>query len=1005
MIKQKKLKSFTSTKVFNNQATHSKSEKLEELPSALRISNSVSIIAIGASAGGLEALETMFEAITTAMPIAFIIITHLSPAHRSLLPELLQKKTKLKVSEITQNMQVEPNCIYVIPPKKMVVIKQGILKLTKSKTTTHISLPIDLFFQSLAQEQDRKIVAVVLSGTGMDGTQGIRALSTAGSLIIAQDPTTAEYNSMPNNAINTGLVDNVLPPEKILTFILKYLKNKLPSLPSNEKEIKNGLQPIFHLLHTHLGHDFSLYKNNTICRRIEKHMSIHQINDIAIYTNYLQRHPQEIQLLFKDLLIGVTSFFRDPEAFESLREILLQKLKIKPTGEEMRVWVPACATGEEAYSLAILLQECMEELHRYFSVQIFGTDINEAAIETARFGLYPLSIAADLSEQRLKRFFTKEEGRYRISKEIRKMVIFAPQNLTRDPPFTKLDILSCRNLLIYFTTILQKKLLPLFHYSLNYNGILFLGSAENVSGFLELFNVIEKKWKIFEHKEAASSLHIPISLETKLITEKALMHPPINHQTPKKTDIAHLVNNILLDNYAPVCIVLDEKENIVYIHGRTGKYLEPADGFVNLNILHMVRSELKPKISIALRNASLKKKQVSYSHLLIKNNDKSYYINLKIRPFRELNRDQYWKLLFIEEIKPLESFSKITHPKHISSNKLVQQISFLEKELKESKENLHTTIEELETSNEELKSSNEELQSTNEELQSTNEELETSKEELQSLNEELTTVNVELESHIEELSSANDDIQNLLYSTEIATIFLDNNLLIKRFTPKAIELTSLIQTDIGRPITDIVSKLKYYTLIEDARKVLETLHSKTIEVQDKEGQWFQVRIIPYRTLTNMIDGLVITFLNINVQKQAEEKLKQLNKIMQNAYNPILLLIDTLHEPLLVLDEKLIVISANNAFYKAFQTNAADVLEHSIYTVWETKAPNTQLLKLFEEKLKNTEQCNNFNIPYGNKKDNLKKMIINAQHIHNSQSSERQILLAITLENDEKDKSL
>jgi two-component system CheB/CheR fusion protein len=589
------------------------------------------VVAIGASAGGLEALEALFEGTPSNLPIAFVIVTHLNPTHHSMLPELLQRRTAMRVLTVEDGMAINAGYVYVRPAEHNIIVKNGLLKLVEPGTINN-TLPIDHFFQTLSEGAGRKIIAVVLSGTGMDGTQGVRAVSSAGGLIIAQDPTTARYDAMPASAIDTGLVDYTLPPGAMGETILKYISNKLNKLPSDEKNIMKELQPIFNLLYANIGHDFSLYKYNTICRRIEKHMSIHQIDNIATYTAYLQHNPQEIQSLFKDLLIGVTSFFRNPEAYESLRRALLNKLNDKSKGEDIRVWVPACATGEEAYSIAILLQECMEELHKYFNVQIFGTDIDEKAIETARFGVYPSSIAADVSEVRLKSFFKQEDNHYKVSKEIRKMIVFAPQNIIKDPPFTKLDLLSCRNLLIYLTTLLQKKLLPLFHYSLNYNGLLFLGSAENVGAFGDLFNVIDKKWKIFERKEGVSSVQGPIDFDTTTIVEKtANINSMQTLQKPKESNVASLVENILLENYAPVCIVLDEKENIVYIHGRTGKYLEPASGFADLNILHMTRPELKPKISAALRNVMLKKKQVSYNNLQIKNNDKAYYINLKVR--------------------------------------------------------------------------------------------------------------------------------------------------------------------------------------------------------------------------------------------------------------------------------------------------------------------------------------------------------------------------------------
>lgn len=861
-------------KKVNTRAKATKAIKLLDKPSR---DGSFPIVAIGASAGGLEALESFFSHAPANSDIAYVIITHLDPTHNSLLPELLQKITKIKVIQITNGLKLQANCIYVIPPGKEIYLQQETFKLQEQKISKGIHLPIDIFFQSLAKQQEHKIASVILSGAGSDGTQGLQAIHQAGGLKIAQDPDTAKYSSMPSNAINTGLINYVLPPEKIPEQLLHSLNND-PSTPLPEKNITKELSTIFHLLHTHVGHDFSSYKYNTICRRVEKRMRAHQITTIKDYVSYLQKNPTEAKNLFKNLLISVTNFFRNPESFEALKKALLTNLLKKRSSDYcIRIWVPACATGEEAYSLAILLQECMEETHQYFNVQIFATDIDESAIEVARAGVYSHNIKLDMSPKRLKRFFTQEGKEYKISKDIRKMVIFAVQNVITDPPFTKLTLISCRNLLIYLQTKLQKKILPVFHYSLNYDGILFLGSAENIGNFTDLFKPLDKKWKLFERQQGASAAQAIYERSTTLHYDK-MENKPMSHtkQQSKDSTLAQIIKALLLESYAPACIAVDENNNIIYIHGKTGKYLEPAPGTANLNILQMARTGLETRLASALQQATQHKKQVSYKNLQIKDNEKLHDFNLIVKPFDEFKSNENCNLVIIEEIDPSQRID-FSNTKHASNKKLLQQINALEQELKNCKENLQSNIEELETSNEELKSSNEELQSTNEELQSTNEELETSKEELQSLNEELSTVNAELETKIQELSDAHNDMQNLFHSTEIATIFLDNNLCIKRFTPKITELIHLINTDIGRPISDITSKLKYDTLVEDAQNVLNTLSLKTTEVQNKEGQWYQMRILAYRTLHNTIDGVVITFLNIDAQKKAEEKVIELNK--------------------------------------------------------------------------------------------------------------------------------
>lgn len=986
-----------------------KTTKPQKLP-AISKKNFFPIVAIGASAGGLEALEIFFKHIPTdiQVKIAYVVIMHLDPNHHSILPELLQKATKLKVLPITDKIKIQPGHVYVIPPGKTVTVQEKIFKLVEHKThSTH--MVIDAFFQSLAEEQEHKIIAIILSGTGMDGVQGLRTISGAGGLIMAQEPTTAKYPGMPSSAISTGLVDYVLPPEKMPQQLLNYLHNDSSSFTLSEEKRSKKLQPIFHLLRTHMGHDFSLYKYNTICRRIEKRMSIHQIGTIELYTRYLQYNPQEVEILFRELLIGVTNFFRNPEAFKALKQIIITKiLHNKPNNYCVRIWVPACATGEEVYSLAILFYESMEESNCSLNIQIFGTDIDEAAIEIARAGIYPSNIEGDVSDERLKRFFTKENKKmYKVSKNIRKMVIFAPQSIIKDPPFTKLDLLSCRNLLIYLTAELQKKLLPLFYHSLNHNGILFLGSAESISGFTELFNPIDKKWKIFKRSEGVSAFErregissLQTTLEANAATQSDKMQPkiiPVNKKL-KESHIAQMIETVLLESYTPTCVVVNEKDDIVYIYGRAGKYLEPAQGAPNLNILQMARSGLKGKLASALHQlagSNSQKKQVSYTHLQIKDNDKLFYINLSVKLLKEFNANRNWKLVIIEDVEaPQPIFS--VDSKHLSVGKLRQRMLDLEAELKRTKENLQITIGELETSNEELKSTNEELQSTNEELQSTNEELETSKEELQSLNEELTTVNTELEARIEELSSANDDIQNLLYSTEIATIFLDNKLNIKRFTPKATELTNLIQTDVGRPISDIVSKLKYETLVNDAQKVLNSLSSKSVEVQDKEGHWYQVRIMPYRTLNNMIDGVVITFLNIHMQKLAEEKVTQLNAAMQSIQKYTTLIIDTAHEPLLVLDEKFHVLAANTAFYETFGTSSDKIHGQLIYTFWNKQLDSNKLRQLLEVTLNDRNTFGEFEINYAFSGNNYRKVSLNVRKIESTWLYGPHILLAMRL---------
>jgi two-component system CheB/CheR fusion protein len=735
-------------------------------------------------------------------------------------------------------------------------------------------MPIDYFFRSLAQDQAEKAICIILSGMGTDGTLGLRAIKGELGMAIVQDPDTAKYDSMPRSAIQTDLVDYILSPEKMSQKLIAYANHTahktVPKLVPAKGKTTDALQKIHIVLRSQTGHDFSAYKQNTICRRIERRMDVHQIDKISNYVRYLQENSQEVNTLFKELLIGVTNFFRDKDAFEVLKNTALPRiLKDKPKDYVIRAWVAGCSSGEEAYSTAIILRECTERLKQHVGIQIFATDIDDNAVEAARAGVYPASISADVSAGRLKRFFAAEDNIYRARKDIREMLVFAPQDIIKDPPFTKLDLICCRNLLIYLDSALQKKLLPLFHYSLKPDGILFLGSSETIGGFTDLFSPIDKKWKIFRRRDSLSAARPVVTFPVTPALEK----PDVgNEEKPLEPNVRQLAEKALLDSYAPPSVIINSKGDILYIHGRTGKYLEPAPGEAKWNIYDMAREGLKLELPSVIRKASAQKKAVTCKGLQVRINGGTetlnLTVNLTVRPLVTSQTPSGLMIIIFEEIAPPVP-KKPAKKRRTPGKKTDERIEALEKELQYSKENLQTTIEELETSNEELKSTNEELQSTNEELQSTNEELETSKEEQQSLNEELVTVNSELQSKIEELTTANNDMKNLLDSIQIPTIFLDLDLCIKRFTSHATRVINLIHTDIGRPIGDIVTKLEYGGLTEDAGAVLTDLVFREKEVQSKDGRFFAVRIAPYRTIENVIDGVVITFVDITQTKNLE----------------------------------------------------------------------------------------------------------------------------------------
>lgn len=859
--------------------------------SPTRLGTDFPIVGVGASAGGLEALEELFAQMPVDTGMAFVVVTHQHPSHTSMLPQLLAKSTKLRVVEAAEGMRLEPNRVYVGPPGGYLAVFHNTLRRMETGKFEAPHLPIDYFFRSLADDKGERAICIVLSGTGTDGTLGLKAVKGASGMTMVQEAASAKYAGMPSSAAATGLADFVLSAADMPRQLVAYARG--PHLAGAHLDDSSGVMPepmqkIFVLLRSRTGHDFSSYKSTTIRRRIERRMNLQQIKAPAEYIRFLQENPHEIDILFKELLISVTSFFRDPEAFESLASSALQDLlKARTDNYTFRIWVPGCASGEEAYSLAILMREVMEATKKHLDVQIFGTDLDNEAIDAARNGKYPDGIAVDVSAQRLERYFVREDGSYRVRKDIREMVIFAVQNVIKDPPFTKLDMISCRNVLIYLNADLQKRLLPVFHYALKPDGLLFLGPSESIGNATDLFDVINKKWKIFRRKETSPAAY-PM-MELPKLPLKSHLEEDVRAATlpQRESNIGGLVDRLLLGRFAPASVVVNDRGDIAYIHGRTGAFLEPAAGHPRLNVISMAREGLQIDLASALRQAATSGGEVIREGVRVGTAGEFSHANVIVSRITE---PEALRGLFLISFKPQPRHEPA--PKRRGKTQRMRgpgRVEELERELQSTKESLQTTIEELETSNEELKSTNEEIQSTNEELQSTNEELETSKEEMQSLNEELTTVNAELHSKVEELSRANDDMQNLLNSTEIATVFLDNDLNIKRYTDQARRLINLIQTDIGRPVGDLVSSLTYDHLVPDCRDVLRTLMFKQAEVQTKDGHWYLMRIMPYRTADNVIDGLVLTFVDINPVKEAEKTVLRMSKVFLNAPDPMLIL--------------------------------------------------------------------------------------------------------------------
>ncbi|MCB1943355.1 MAG: chemotaxis protein CheB, partial [Candidatus Accumulibacter sp.] len=733
------------------------------------------IVGIGASAGGLEALELFFRHVPAASGMAFVVVQHLDPTHKGVMAELLQRATPMPVEQIRDRMKVEPDHVYLIPPNRDLSILHGVLHLLEPAAPRGLRLPIDYFFRSLAADQQEHSVGVILSGMGSDGTLGLRAIKEMAGAVFVQTPATAKFDGMPRSAKDAGLADVVAPAEELAGRIASYLQHVplLVARPANELDDKNqsGLEKVVLILRAQTGHDFSLYKKSTIYRRIERRMGLHQLPRIADYVRYLRENPQEAGLLFKELLIGVTRFFRDPPLWAQVGgEVVPALLAAHPDGGMLRAWVPACSTGEEAYSLAIVFREALERLKpaALYSLQIFATDLDQDAIENARTAAYPANIAADVTDERLRRFFVQEERGYKLNKEIREMVIFAQQNLVMDPPFTKLDLLSCRNLLIYLDADLQKKLLPLFHYSLNPGGTLLLGGSETIGAATDLFAALPGKNRIYRRRDDSprmTPVEFPIGhargRADVAVSLPALTPPPASPAASLQAEIEAL----LLRCYAPAAVLTTDKGDLVYISGRTGKYLEPAIGKANLNLFAMAREGLAGPINGAFAKAVREKTAVTMKDLVLDNNGDSQHVSVTIHALAEPAVLRGMVLVVFIDVGAAPAVK--APGKAVRASAEQSCLAELAQQVQQASEELQTTREEMQTSQEELKSANEELQSTNEELQSTNEELTTSKEEMQSMNEELQTVNHELTAKVDELSQSSDDMKNLLNSTDI----------------------------------------------------------------------------------------------------------------------------------------------------------------------------------------------------------------------------------------------
>jgi len=951
-------------------------------------------VAIGSSAGGLEALEAFFRHATQNPGMAFVVISHLDPSHASALPEIMRRHTALQVLEIAGGEQVEANTVYVLPPNRDLIIQDGHLRLVESHRVGGVGRPIDRFFEALAQDQGPRAICVVLSGMGSDGTAGLKKIKAALGTVVVQQPESAKFEGMPRSAVDSGLADFVVPVEEIPPLLEKLWQRPMTQDGRGEPETPpwgaDWLQEVLALLRDETGHDFAHYKLNTVGRRVLRRMNLLRMEDPAGYREYLRRNPREVRALFDDLLIGVTGFFRDPKAFSSLEKAVTVALRAARPGSRFRAWVPACSTGEEAYSLAMVLMDSLRKVGRSLQLQIFATDLGADAVEKARAGTYSTKqVRAEVGPTRLERYFTPVDGAYRIKKEVRERITFSQHDALKDPPFIRLDLISCRNLMIYLDSELQKRLL-LFHYSLNPEGLLFLGSSESILGFTDLFGMEDRHTKIFKRK-ASAAMHRPMG-------ELAVTSPPVRPAAapgsrPQTRNIRSLAERELLTRFAPPSVIVEESGEILFVHGRTGRFLEPAPGEPSMNVLTMAREGLRAELAAAIREAARHRVEVVKKGLFARGENTSPPVDLTVRPLDDPTVD---RPLFVVtfETEGVRAGRTAKGKKAASRRAVPGREAALERELVSTRENLQSTIEELEATNEELRSANEETQSVNEELQSTNEELETTREEQRSLNEELISLNEELRDKLEELGHANDDMKNLLDSLEVPTLFVDRQLRIRRFTSHAPTVVNLISGDIGRPLEHVVTNLEDVDLSEHARAALLELKAQELEVKTRDGHWYLLRALPYRTLEDNLEGVVLTFLDIHGLKTARDQLNALNRQLEEHRRFQADVIDTLRESVLVLDSGLKIVSANRKFYETFGETAASTEGRLLFELGDGQWDIPRLKELLGRVIPEDRMFEGFRVEHTFPRAGSKVLTLNARKIVATDSRSALLLLAI-----------
>jgi two-component system CheB/CheR fusion protein len=845
------------------------------------------IVGLGASAGGIQALRDFFAKVTKESGMAYVVILHMSPEYESKLAEILQVNSSIPVTQVKESEKIKPNHVYVIPPNQSLAVNDGHLQLTTMIGMEERRSPVDLFFRTLAETGESRAVSVILSGTGANGSMGLKRIKEYGGIAFAQDPEEAEYTDMPRNAIATGMVDYVLPVSEIPAKIVSYKEHfgtvQIPELPEEvPKTDEQALLDIFTQLRVRTGHDFSNYKRGTILRRIERRLGLTEQPGLVAYSNYLRQQPQEVHALMKDLLISVTNFFRDQESLDILlRKVILKLFDNKNPDAPIRVWVAGCATGEEAYSIAMLVSEFITSHGQQTDLQVFATDLDQQAIQIAREGYYKEAEVADVSAERLRRFFNREGAGYRVRRELRESILFAVHNVIKDPPFSHLDLISCRNLLIYLNRTAQNRVLEILHFALNPGGHLFLGASESIEGAADLFSTLDKDHHIFRSRPVP-----PRAFPVPEITFRPPVPPLIDtEQSPEeKRAVERLsyaeLHQRLLEQYGPPSVIVNEDYDIVHLSEHAGQYMQISGGEPSNNLLKVIRPELRFELRTALYQAVNDRVNVAVYGLSVGTDDGGFHtINILVRPvLREEDVTRGFVLVLFEQTKDAAlTKERLDEERRRSTEPVARR---LEEELVHSKAQLRATVEQYEIQQEELRASNEELQAMNEELRSAAEELETSKEELQSVNEELTTVNQELKTKIEELGQANNNFQNLMNSTNIGTIFLDRSLIVRQFTPSAVETFNLIPSDIGRPLMDITSKLTDAHLLPDIEAVLSKLQTIEREVKTTNGRAYIMRVVPYRTVDDKIEGVVITLVDVTEQTRARQDLREAHEELE-----------------------------------------------------------------------------------------------------------------------------